>query len=595
MPKKYRIPITIITVFGASSLLAVTVVTALYLGFNQAAQSTRQLWADQSKTLIDAMEQSLDSRLKPIRAQARWVAKDIRDLSDPESLDEYIFGTLAATPQVAGVAIVTADGRSRRWLRRARVAIDEDWSQRPEIVAWIEAVKAQNMAAWRAPIWEASVTMATLLHDIPLHNDGGEFIGVFAQIIPIRELSGFLSRTYTDTGVTPFVLYDKQFVLVHPTMINGGFPTATEQPLPTIDDVGDVILSRLWTPDESSPFISDLMVDTKASGVYWGDHYYLYLYRNINRYGPAAWTIGAYINTSIISDTETERLLHALIAGLGVLLIAIVAAIAVGRKVSAPITAIAAAADAVNAGQLQQIPLLAGSRIRELDEASDAFNNMVKGLRERKLIRDTLGRFVPREVASSLLAGGGDIEPRQTAATILFCDIESFTRLTESLGAVKIVTVLNAYFSSMVSILEAHDGVVTQFQGDAILATFNVPVVNPDHANNALLAARDMLARVTHIKFAGEKLNIRIGINTGTVVAGAIGAEGRLSYTVHGDAVNLAARLEAMNKEYGTRLLVSGETVALAQGFTFMQVGEATVRGQSRLIEMYTIEHLEKP
>ncbi len=589
MPEKYRIPITTITVFGASALLTVAVVTALYLGFNQAAQSTRQLWADQSQTLIDAMEQSLDSQLKPIRLQARRIAKSIHDLSHPAALDEYIFGALTATPQVIGVAVVTKEGRSRRWLRDEPTAIDEDWSQRPEIMGWINAAKAQNAATWRAPIWEASVTIATLLHDIPLHNDAGEFIGVFAQVIPIRELSGFLSSAYTDTGITPFVLYDKQFVLSHPLMISGGFSTTPEQPLPTIEDIGDTILSRLWTSDANSPFIADLMLDTNTSGTYWGDHYYLYLSRNINRYGPAPWTIGAYINTSLISGDDTERLLQALAVGFSVLLIAIAAAIVVGRKVSVPITAIASAADAVNNERLQQIPPLVGSRIRELDEASQAFNNMLQGLRERNLIRDTLGRFVPREVARSLLAGGGDLQARQTTATILFCDIESFTRLTESLGAVKIVTVLNAYFSSMVEILETHGGVVTQFQGDAILATFNVPLVNPNHANNALLCARKMLACVADTAFAGEKLNIRIGINTGAVVAGAIGAKGRLSYTVHGDAVNLAARLEAMNKEYGSRLLVSGETAALSQGFVFTRVGETSARGQSRLVELYTI------
>ena len=103
---------------------------------------------------------------------------------------------------------------------------------------------------------------------------------------------------------------------------------------------------------------------------------------------------------------------------------------------------------------------------------------MVKGLRERELIRETLGRFVPEKVASSLLSGGGDIPVQQTEATILFCDIEAFTRLTETLGPVKIVDVLNAFFSAMVEILERHGGVVTQFQGDAILATFNVPIAD---------------------------------------------------------------------------------------------------------------------
>jgi class 3 adenylate cyclase len=548
------------------------------------------LWADQAGSLINAMEQSLEFQLKPIRYQAQWIAKDIHDLSNLAIYDETVFGALAATPQVAGAVIVTADGRSRRWLRSPRKIIDEDWSSRPEIVQWLESVKTQQGPAWRAPIWaEQPVGSTTLLHDIPIRDDAGRFIGAFAQVVPIVELSSFLSSTYADTGLTPFVLYDRQFVLAHPMLINSVFsPEAQHQPLSRIDAFDDIILSRIWTPDERMPFISELLVDTQASGVIWGDVFYLFVYRDINRYGKAPWTIGAYINTSLQNSGEIRRMIEAMLIGLAVLVVAIAASIFLGRKVSNPIKAIVQAAQSVESGQLESVLQLPGSRIRELDDASSAFNNMVKGLNERQLMRETLGRFVPEEVASSLLAGGGQIKPQQVVATILFCDIESFTQMTESLGPVKIVDVLNAFFSAMVVVLEKHDGVVTQFQGDAIMATFNVPVAHSDHASNAVWAAREMLSRVAEENFAGETLAIRVGINTGPVVAGAIGAEGRLSYTVHGDAVNLAARLESLNKEYGTRLLVSENTKILVQEIEFDQVGKSKVRGQSKSILLYT-------
>jgi len=590
MPHKFRIPITTITVFGASTLLAVTVGIVLYLGFNQAANSTRQLWADQASSLINAMEQSLEFQLKPIRDQSQWIAKDIHELSDLALFDETVFAALSATPQVAGIAIVTADGHSRRWLRSSRQIIDEDWSGRSEIVQWLETVKAEQGPTWRAPIWaEQPVGSTTLLHDIPIRDEAGRFIGAFAQIVPIVELSSFLSSIYADTGLTPFVLYDRQFVLAHPMLINSVFSSeAQQQPLSRIDAFGDLILSRIWTPDEQMPFISELLIDTQASGVVWGDVFYLFVYRDINRYGKAPWTIGAYINTSLQNSGEIRRMIEAMFIGLAVLVVAIAASIFLGRKVSNPIKAIVQAAQSVESGQLESVLQLPGSRIRELDDASSAFNNMVKGLNERQLMRETLGRFVPEEVASSLLAGGGQIKPQQVVATILFCDIESFTQMTESLGPVKIVDVLNAFFSAMVVVLEKHGGVVTQFQGDAIMATFNVPVANADHATNAVLAGQEMLSQVAENEFAGETLAMRVGVNTGPVVAGAIGAEGRLSYTVHGDAVNLAARLEALNKEYGTRLLVSENTRKLVREIEFTQVGKSRVRGQSKSILLYT-------
>jgi class 3 adenylate cyclase len=585
MSVKYRIPITAITVFGTSSLLALTVAIVLYLGFSQAAESTRKQLAGKATTLIDSMELSIEAHLAPIRDQARWVAKDIKDLSNPAALDEYVFGSLAATPQVAGVAIITPDGNSRRWHRDSRVVIDEDWSHSPWIQEYLKQVESAQSPTWREPIFSDTVNSSTLLHDVPLHDTDGEFIGVFAQIITLQELSAFLSRKYADTGITPFVLYNRDFVLAHPA-INIG---SEQQPLSKLEETGDLVLQRIWSPDETNPFIASELVNTNASGIFWGDSYHLFLYRDIEHYGPAPWTLGAHLNTSLLSTDWQERIVRTLLAGIGVLVFAVLASIIVGRKVSTPIKEMVKAANTVDAGKLDAVDHLNDSRIREIDDAHRAFNNMVKGLREREVIRDTLGRFVPEKVASSLLAGGGSIPVQQAEATVLFCDIEGFTRLTETLGPVKIVDVLNAFFSAMVDILEQHGGVVTQFQGDAILATFNVPVTDASHARNAIQAAQEMLNCVASNNFDGETLNIRIGINTGSVVAGAIGAKGRLNYTVHGDAVNLAARLEALNKEYGSRLLISESSVTQSKGFEFSRIGEVTVRGQTHPVNLFTL------
>ena len=580
-----RIPITSLTVFATSGLLALSVSIVLFLGFGQAAQSTRELWAGRADTLIDGMEQSLEAQLKPVRDQARWVARDVTDLSDRASFDAYMLGALAATPQVAGAAIITADGMSRRWHRSTRQIVDEDWSNLPWFEEYVELVRTADGPAWREPIFTETVDTSTLLHDVPLRDGEGNFIGIYAQIVPVEELSAILSRTYADTGLTPFVLYDRRYVLSHPAL--GGFNQ--DQILPTMEELGDLVLERIWTPDENATYIDQALTNTQSSGVVWGEDFYLFLYRDINRYGPAVWTVGAYLNTSLNINSVRDRIIRALAAGLAVLVVGVLASILLGHKVSSPIKAMVSAANTVSDGDLDSVEPLEGSRIRELDDASRSFNNMVSGLRERQLIRNTLGRFVPEKVASSLLAGGGDLPPQQTEATILFCDIESFTRLTEQLGPIKIVDVLNAYFSSMFDVLEQHGGVVTQFQGDAILATFNVPIAAGDHAHNALRAAEEMLATVAREAYCGEKLNIRIGINTGTVVAGAIGAYDRLNYTVHGDAVNLAARLEAMNKQYGTRLLLSDHTTRLIPQAEFVEIGETTARGQTRAIRLYTL------
>jgi class 3 adenylate cyclase len=228
------------------------------------------------------------------------------------------------------------------------------------------------------------------------------------------------------------------------------------------------------------------------------------------------------------------------------------------------------------------------SRVYELDEANRSFGEMIEGLRERNLIRETLGQFVPEQVARELLAGGGKLEPMQAKATVLVCDIEGFAALTDSLGAHGTINFLNAYFEIVVEIVERYQGVVTQFQGDAILAVFNVPISSRDHGANALRAALEMVRAADSQTFAGVRARNRVGLSTGRVVAGAVGSAGRLSYTVHGNAVNLAARLEQMNKEYGTRILLSDKTAERCPGFELRKLADAEIRGYGEPVALYT-------
>ena len=185
--------------------------------------------------------------------------------------------------------------------------------------------------------------------------------------------------------------------------------------------------------------------------------------------------------------------------------------------------------------------------------------------RDRTALSSIFGRFVPPAIVNAMVAGRGALAPVEREATVLFADIAGFTAMTQRLGAARTVEILNVYFDEVTRIIGAHDGIVTQFQGDGVLATFNVPIEDPNHARNAFEAAEEILACVAARKYAGERIRVRIGLNTGSIVAGNVGGGGRQSYTVHGDAVNLAARLEALCKEYDTSLLLSashGEGVA---------------------------------
>ncbi len=206
-----------------------------------------------------------------------------------------------------------------------------------------------------------------------------------------------------------------------------------------------------------------------------------------------------------------------------------------------------------------------------------------------------LSRFVPDRVAEQVRSADAPVRAGQGEvgeATILFTDIEGFTTLSERLTPERLISVLNEYFAVVSEPIVRHGGVINQFQGDAILATFNMPDALPEHAREAVRAAREMQRALARHRFGdGLTLRSRIGINTGRVVGGLVGAGDRLGFTVHGDEVNLAARLEQLNKEHGTRILVSRRTADLAgrDRFDFVPMGSTAVRGRQAAVEIYSL------
>lgn len=203
-----------------------------------------------------------------------------------------------------------------------------------------------------------------------------------------------------------------------------------------------------------------------------------------------------------------------------------------------------------------------------------------------------LSLFVAPEAARRITQSGealrpGDGEVRE--GTIVFTDIEGFTTLSETVDPAALMGLLNDYFEAAAAVVARHDGVVIQFIGDALMISFGGQAC-PDHAGRALACARAIVTELNDRPFGagGYRLRTRCGLNTGPVILGAVGAETRLMFTAHGDTVNLAARLEQLNKRYGCYMLMSESTVAAADAWTDVEpVGEITVRGRSRPTRVY--------
>jgi len=231
----------------------------------------------------------------------------------------------------------------------------------------------------------------------------------------------------------------------------------------------------------------------------------------------------------------------------------------------------------------------------ELEDLAAGFNTMVDGLKERDKLKTTMGKYMTAAVMDHLLAGKVHLGGESITVTILFTDIRSFTTISERMNAQELVALLNEYFTEMVGIVMNEDGVVDKYIGDAIMAVFGAPVPKPDDAVHAVRAAVNMRVALRHLNDRLRErgvapLRTGIGIHTGEVVAGNIGSERRMEYTVIGDAANLASRLESSTKELGVNILISEDTYQLTKDHIQVRpVKEITVKGRAQPVMTYEV------
>ncbi len=582
-----------IAVFGLGAFVAVAVGLPLAVGGAAGLRSTQALLAEQAESLLDHLEHRIEIALGPVRAQSAWIAEAFAeghvDLERRAVLDAFLFGIVGANPQLSAVEIVDTAGRLRRWTREERRASTADWSARKPILDWLERGRTRESSGWIAPSWAQREMAAALVYETPLRS-AGRYLGMLAQVVPVARLSADLAAFGAEHGVSAFLLYGEDRVLAHPALAAGARASPPADPLPRIADLGDPVLEALRGPGLVTPIALGALRRGQAVTAVVDGTRYLYVVRELGGSGDPPWTLGIYHSAEHSGKRAAmRRFLLSLGTGLAVLAAAVLAAALAGRWLARPVEAFARAARLVREGRLELVPKLGGSPIREFAEASRAFNEMVEGLRERTVIRETLGRLVPEEVARELLARGGQLEPVEAEATVLVADLEDFARLTDRLGPRRAVELLNAYFSLADEIVRRWGGVITQFQGDAVLAVFNLPVADPEHGANALRAGLALVQATDTREFAGVRVRNRVGLATGRVLAGAVGSAGRTSYTVHGNAVNLAARIEALNKDYGTRILVAQKTAGHCAGFDLVRVAEAEIRGYGERVTLYTV------
>ena len=232
----------------------------------------------------------------------------------------------------------------------------------------------------------------------------------------------------------------------------------------------------------------------------------------------------------------------------------------------------------------------------EIGYTGDVINEMTEGLRERDFIKDTFGKYVSREIRDEILAGKVPLDGELKEVTVLFADLRNFTSMAEKTSPKEVVKIVNLYFKEMEQAIKQYHGLVLNYMGDEIMAVFGAPLSRPNHPDLALDAAREMRHRLqtvnAELRQAGHPgLAHGIGINTGQVVAANIGSPDRLSYTLMGDTVNVASRLQQLNKEFNTEIIISGATRSrLNKEFPLEELPPTRVKGKSEAISIFSLQ-----
>ena len=581
--------------FGSLTLAATGFV--LVLAFTSGNRTARELTADHATQIVSTVSRRVRNHLAAARDHAEFmgshvVAKGLLMPGREEALADALAGSLAAAPQIAATAVISPDLHASEVVRTPK-GLDArtrsiDSGEDAQAAIW--AIRNADAGFWGDPVYLKSIDQAVVNYRVPIRI-GGKFLGGLITTIGTQDLDRFVTEVARPHDAGAFVLVGPDEVLAFSGTDQRNLPRSVDHPLPPLSSVPDPVIRDLWDETRSAP----LDIDGGVPGFHMrmvrasDGHDYVAVYEYLEGLGPIPWVVGCYFRTEKIA-AAFERVRTGLIAGLAMLALALAGVFMIGRQLARPILALADATARVGRDGPSHAPDLPHSRLREISLATHGFNDMVHGLRDREKLRETFGKYVPVEVADAIVQHGGTLEPQSRITTTLFTDIAGFSTVAEHMSPGDLIEMLNDYFAALVDAVEGQGGVIHQFQGDAILATFNLPAPLEDHAARAVQAALDIQTITRTARFGGQRLPTRVGINTGPAVCGTVGGAGRLGFTVHGDEVNLAARIEQLNKSHGTLILISESTVEHCAGsFEFERVGEVPVRGREQQVVLYRV------
>jgi adenylate cyclase len=545
-----------------------------------ATGTAERLLVDRAQRLVEAQASLIRHRLDPVTEQLEFIAALVAagriDIEQPVAVREALAVMMTQVPGVSAVAFGTLDLQLHRALRRPDGMVIRDTVSLADQDRGLErfrALQTSHNTFWGALFWSEQLKQPVLNVRTPVRRIDDAFIGALIATVAVGDLSYLIRDPSQANGGRYFILVDHDHVLAHRNMIDPrGLGLSEKKPLPTIKEVGDPVLAKFFDPPIRSPQIDRALGDighvVEAEGRRW-----VFVHRTLRGYGPDPWLVGQYFPIED-ATADLDRLMNGAIVGGATLAVAVLVALVMGLRMASSIRTITSAAEAIERLEFDQ-PMNKRSLLREIDDAAHSLDKARGALK-------WFGAYVPRRLVFRLMELGEEgITSRRRNVTVMFTDIVEFTPQAEDLPEQDAAELLNHHFALLGACIEQEHGVIDKYIGDAVMAVWGGLTRLEDHADAAIRAA---LAIVRVIKADNAErrraglppVRLRIGLHSGPVVVGNIGAPGRVNYTVVGDTVNVALRFEQLGKEY---MKDGEEVVLLASGATIAAVKDRASLG----------------
>lgn len=446
---------------------------------------------------------------------------------------------------------------------------------------YIESSKTQNLV-W-SPIYifsstlrgESGITVSKSMFD-----SEGQFKGVFAADISLKSMSEFLAKSKISPNSEVYVVNEKREIVASSTLKSNVVVKGNNLGINTAEDLQDKVLIEAMKNKQKDQNFASFNLDGKD---------YIAYYDNFTKLFQNDWQAIAVSPVDEFVGQVKQNRNNTFKYSLIILLVSFILTYRLARRISGPIVALAE-----EAAKIQELDLNGKinihSKIHEINDLAHAMSSL-------KTTMQSFSYYIPKTLVKQLINRKQSIHVggKMKEVTLMFTDIENFTSVSEVIPPEKLVIYLSEYFEEVSKIIMSCSGTVDKYIGDAVMAFWGAPINDRHHVLNACHAALKLQHKLSELNRVWKRegrpvFETRIGLHVGEVIIGNMGSSERMNYTAIGDSVNLCSRLEGLNKNYGTSIIVSENIYTVVkESFLFRQIDLVAVKGKSKAVKIYEL------